>query len=190
MRRAVAPALRATAILLRLPGAGPRELPVGRTRSGPWRARAALEAPHSPPTSVALAQVAHLGRATTASPAAAATSRAPSSSWPSAHRISAAAPAIVLASTAEQGEPAGVGASIWGSMPDPPGLFYDALLAIHSTTGLGWASTLLLATVMMRLSMLPLSVYSDRNSRKVRRPKALEPPPLQLDDARARSVKI
>lgn len=185
LRRAAVPALRATASLLRSPMVGSRSATVGRTRSCPWRARAGLPAgmaPHSPPRRVSLAQVAHLGRATAASPPSVVTARSSPSSWSSARRISATAPAIVLASTAEQGETAGVGASIWGSMPDPPGLFYDALLAIHSTTGLGWGSTLLLATVMMRLSMLPLSVFSDRNSRKVRKPRALAPLPLQLND--------
>lgn len=77
--------------------------------------------------------------------------------------LCSAAPVIVLASP-EEGE---VGASILAGVPDPPGLFYEALLALHSTTGLGWASVLLMATVIMRLSLLPLSMYSDRNSRKV-----------------------
>ena len=58
------------------------------------------------------------------------------------------------------------GASMLSSLPDPPGVLYEALLAIHSTTGLGWAGAIALATVMMRLGMLPLSIYSDRNSRK------------------------
>ena len=75
-----------------------------------------------------------------------------------------AAPAVVLAST-EEGE--AVGTTILSSVPDPPGLLYEALLALHSTTGLGWASTLIVATMIMRLSLLPLSLYADRNSRKV-----------------------
>jgi len=62
-------------------------------------------------------------------------------------------------------EPAAA-ASIFSSLPDPPGFFYEALLAVHSTTGLGWAGTFVLSTVLMRIGMLPLSVFSDRNSRK------------------------
>ena len=62
-------------------------------------------------------------------------------------------------------EPAAA-ASMFSSLPDPPGVFYEALLAVHSTTGLGWAGTFVLSTVLMRIGMLPLSVFSDRNSRK------------------------
>jgi membrane protein insertase Oxa1/YidC/SpoIIIJ len=55
---------------------------------------------------------------------------------------------------------------MFSSLPDLPGVFYEALLAVHSTTGLGWAGTFVLSTVLMRIGMLPLSVFSDRNSRK------------------------
>ena len=63
--------------------------------------------------------------------------------------------------------------SMFSGLPDPPGVFYEALLAVHSTTGLGWAGTFVLSTVLMRAGMLPLSVFSDRNSRKVRAPEPL-----------------
>jgi len=73
---------------------------------------------------------------------------------------------LVVPSAAEAAEPVATVASIFSGLPDPPGVLYETLLAIHSTSGLGWAGTLVLSTLLMRLSMLPVSVYSDRNSRK------------------------
>lgn len=73
---------------------------------------------------------------------------------------------LVVPSASEAADSAGTAMSIFSGLPDPPGVLYEILLAIHSTGGLGWAGTLVLSTVLMRLSMLPISVYSDRNSRK------------------------
>ena len=91
---------------------------------------------------------------------------------PTPYCASAAAPGVVTGgsvtamapSATEEGAAASV--SLFSAMPDPPGLMYDALVGLHAATGFEWAGTFALATVLMRVGMLPLSIFADRNARR------------------------
>ncbi|EKX40686.1 hypothetical protein GUITHDRAFT_142560 [Guillardia theta CCMP2712] len=46
------------------------------------------------------------------------------------------------------------------------GFFSDALIALHANTGLSWAFTICIGTLILRLSFIPLQIYSERNTHK------------------------
>jgi len=46
------------------------------------------------------------------------------------------------------------------------GYFSDALIALHTHTGLSWALTICVGTLVLRLAFIPLQIYSERNTHK------------------------